>query len=314
MSSKIPIIRNVSVLCCSLLALLAGCTVTTSSSTLASTATPALPTATAIVPTTTPSPTATANAAPQAQVNFAFNEVTIPSGSQVHAQVSCPSGTTLLGGGYGINTSVSSLVQADDSYPLNATTWVIDTRQGAPETLDVHIEAECLQANFATTAQIMHASTNADGATVVATCPAGTLPSGGGYQAANGQTIASIPLSTGWKFINAGLPGGSAYAVTAYAVCVSGTPLTAHSIEQQAVSIAGNDATKGIYVACPTGTLTTGGGFDGSAALNLEGFILFGNNSGTNGPLQHPQGWGVVAENQIYATKSAPIYAVCLGY
>jgi hypothetical protein len=299
-----------SVMVASLIGLLAlaGCSLSTATVTISTT-----PTATSPAATATAAPTATVPT-PQAQVNFAFHDISVASGSTVHDQVACPSGTTLLGGGYVINTSVTSLVQADDSYPVNATTWAIDTRQGAPETLDVHVEAECLQANFTTTAQIAHSTTNADGGTVAATCPNGTIPSGGGYQAGNGTTIASIPQNNGWKYINAGLPGGSAYAVTAYAVCVSGAPLAAGSIVQQSLSIPANDATKGTYVSCPVGKLATGGGFDGSAALDLEGFILFGNNSGTNGPLQHPQGWGVFAENQIYATKSAPVYAVCLGY
>jgi hypothetical protein len=296
-----------------------GSSATTGGTTSGTSATTSTTSTTSSTTTTAQPPTATPKPAPQAQVNFAFNEVAISAGTVVHASVSCPAGTTLLGGGYGINTSQQYLIAADDSYPANATTWTIDTHQAASIALDVHVEAECLQANFATQVQIADNAASADGGSFVATCPAGTVVSGGGYRAANGTSVASEPSGNGWKYINAGLPGGSNYSVTAYAVCVSGAPLAAGTVVQAALAVpsdngGSNIVTKGTYVNCPGGDLATGGGFDGSAVVDNEGFYIIGSNSGTNGPLQHPQGWGVFAENTSYSNQPAQVYAVCLSY
>jgi hypothetical protein len=290
-------------------------TVTSTSGASSSTASTTSTMATA----TSAPPTATATPAPQAQVNFAFHEITVPAGTPIQDSVSCPTGTELLGGGYVINTSQNYLVTANDSYPTSATTWTIDTAQGASIPLDVHVEAECLQANFTVQSQIASQANTADGGSVVATCPSGSIVSGGGYHAANGVTITSEPSGNGWKYGNAGPPGGSNYTFTAYAICVSGAPLAADTIKQTALVVPSdnggtNVVTKGTYLNCPANDLATGGGFDGSAVVDFEGFYIFGSNSGTNGPLQHPQGWGIFAENVSYSSQAAQVFAVCLKY
>ncbi len=302
-----------------LLALCTGCsttstpTTTTSSNTSSTTTVATVTISTAIPASATP----TSPPAPQAQVDFAFHEITVAAGQTISDSVSCPTGTELLGGGYVINTSQNALIMADDSFPANGTTWTIDTRKAAGIALDVHVEAECLQANFAAQSQIASQTNNADGGTVVAPCPAGSIVSGGGYRAAGGTTITSQPSGNGWKYGNAGLPGGSAYTFTAYAVCVSGAFLAADVIRQSALSVPSTNGgsqvvIKGTYLSCPAHDLATGGGFDGSAVVDNEGFYLIGVNSGTNGPLQHPQGWGISAENTSYSSQPVQVFAVCL--
>ncbi|HKD75595.1 MAG TPA: hypothetical protein VKB76_08880, partial [Ktedonobacterales bacterium] len=129
--------------------------------------------------------TATPKSAAQVQVTQAVNSLSIANSSASDGSVTatCPSGTVLLGGGYsftGDDNAKQSFMLA--SYPAGTNTWTVtETNPQAGGAMTLYAYAECLKASFNVTTQIQSATSGSNG-TGTASCPGGTILTGGGFK------------------------------------------------------------------------------------------------------------------------------------
>jgi len=203
----------------------------TAQATSASTAAPATPAATstpvatrtpAPTPTATrpPTPTPTATLAPfSGKIIRVVNSVPWLTG---RVSVSCPAGTTMVGGGVDNGYGTSDYINVLSSYPSSSNTWTVI---GPASTVSYTLSAvaDCLQSSTAVTTNIIQftaptSSYSTGGGPVEIydrSCPSGVV-TGGGYDVNGGYVIDSHPDgANGW--ISSSMRSG----MTAYMICAS---------------------------------------------------------------------------------------------
>jgi hypothetical protein len=203
----------------------------------------------------------------------------------ISATANCPSGTTLLSGGYELSGGTDAdIAQILDNRPATASSWTAAAGSvvGGPFILTVY--ANCLQAPFAVVTQIISAPVDVpvDGQyhDASAACPGDAQVSGGGFTSAEGvasgpQVNASLPLigvgtsphARAWdiQILRTQDPTPS----TVYAVCVISPQMSEASVTaRQAVSPTSGPLT----VQCASGQLLIGGGF----AMDTDGANVSG--------------------------------------
>lgn len=235
------------------------------------TATSLPPTATPMPPTPTPvPPTATPTPAREAHVQRVTNSaVTTNVFSNDHLVAACPAGTTIVSGGYNLaiapGSQVSGVAQVNPNqdYPANTASWTVDfPYPGAGYVLTAY--ADCLQTNFPVSVTIARGHSFVNGH-IVATCPAGSTLSGGGWESTFTNPILgeSAPSGNGWRIDAYAVTDGN--QMTADAVCASGSLAAgANGSATQRVPLnpGGQTPPPPIDVAagCPAGQILTGGG------------------------------------------------------
>jgi hypothetical protein len=150
--------------------------------------------------------------------------------------------------------------------------------------------------------QVLQQITVAAGAStgVTASCPAGSVVTGGGWASNSAGTLDvynSSQSGNGWQ-VYARNTSGSGQLLNAYAICLSGTSGTTTSQGSQATIAAG--AHNGLTKLCSSGVVT-GGGF----AKNI-GEALY--NTSPNG-----NGWSSYAYNSTGSNLLLNTYATCLN-
>jgi hypothetical protein len=133
----------------------------------------------------------------------------------------------------------------------------------------------------------------------VVACPSGTVLTGGGYAGNTNLFVYNSSASgNGWQVYAKNL-SGSGQLLNAYAICLSNTSGTSQQVYGQVTAPASGigHAT----IACPSGSVVTGGGFAGNNNL----FVY---NTSTNG-----NGWGVYAQNTSGSDQLLNAYAICLS-
>ena len=234
--------------------------VATATDTPAATATPR-PTPTATRP---PAPTPTATATPfSGKITRVVNSVPWLTGS---VSVSCPAGTTMVGGGEDNGYGTSGYIGVQSSYPSDSNTWhVIGPTSTVSYTLSA--VADCLQSPTPVTTTIITltsptSSYSSGGGPVQVydvRCPSGVV-TGGGYDVNIGADIVdSHPDgSNGW--VTSSMRGG----LTAYAICAS-APLKERVVNQTVTYplYAGSGAVPVVLttLSCPSGYAPLSGGF-----------------------------------------------------
>jgi hypothetical protein len=264
-------------------------------------------TTTAIATATLP-PTATATSAPTAQASViavTSSIVTVGANSSGSATASCPSGEPLLGGGFIVeegndNTGISP----DDSYPSSSSTWKV-TASTLANSMDVRAIAVCLKANFTVTMQT--AQTSNGGGTTTATCPSGSVVTGGGFTSGGGTNAASQPKGNAWQVVTGITFGGSANP-TAYARCAT-QGLKAAGIKTKSKT-APNGSTVSNGAACSSGQYPVGGGYNGYLPGSDSFWRVFLNSPDT-GQGTVSSGWqGEVASGEP-SNPSFTISSIC---
>jgi hypothetical protein len=133
----------------------------------------------------------------------------------------------------------------------------------------------------------------------VATCPSGSIVTGGGYAASSSLLVySSFSSSNGWKTAAQNL-SASPLALNAYAECLSNTSGTTEQVYSQTTAPASGAGH--IVVNCPSGSVVTGGGFISNPHL-----LVFSNSATGNG-------WEVDAQNQSSSNQLVNAYAICLS-
>jgi hypothetical protein len=144
---------------------------------------------------------------------------------------------------------------------------------------------------------------------VTAACPAGTAVTGGGYSSANSWQIDSYLVQyvklnvtsshaegNGWTARGTNY-GDMAVALTVYAICLNDSAATTAAVKKELTV----DATLSsrVVVACPEGSVLTGGGYDSGGMFVKEN-------------IPTDKGWQVAVTNGGNAEQTYSAYAVCL--
>lgn len=130
-------------------------------------------------------------------------------------------------------------------------------------------------------------------------CPAGSVVTGGGF-ALNNNMVAYTHSQDGnsWTAY-AKNNGGTSGLLNSYAVCLYASMGTTSMVWSQVTVTAGNNGNA--VVACPAGSVVTGGGYASNSNLLVYNSSLSGN------------GWQVYANNPTGASILLNSYATCLS-
>jgi hypothetical protein len=202
--------------------------------------------------------------------------VTAPGMETAEADATCPAGELLTGGGYTITGSATDWRIYLDA-PINTSTWTVEPINFSANPLTFTSYAICAMDAPGSTA-ISHYTTNIvdDNVSVAtnqtgeadATCPAGQLLTGGGYDVYNVSPNWSIysnsPLSTDtWNVqIDNEVPLSTTF--DSFAVCLAkanSTPITKLAVTTVFASgTAPASGTQAVDISCGPNSLMTGGG------------------------------------------------------
>jgi hypothetical protein len=213
----------------------------------------------------------------------------LDAGGSATAIASCPADQRMLSGGYVIEHA-SGDMRVAESYPSGANTWTVtaNNNTGTAATLDADIN--CVRVDLASAQTVVPAPTSvivpagAGATTTVVACPAGLVPTGGGFRLApagsasvggarflagalpgvalsgapSAAILASQPEAGGWQVAAASLY--TPFTASAYAVCWNAQHWSTISADGSVPAGASAQADAG-FERCPTGTTLTGGGF-----------------------------------------------------
>jgi hypothetical protein len=212
-----------------------------------------------------------------------YNQVSVASGSTGSSYIACPAGTKLTGGGFALNESMVAYTHSADSNG-----WTAYAKMNGPS-------------SAGTTSQIytqvsIPAGNNGN---ALATCPAGSVVTGGGFgSSADIIVYTSVMTGNGWQ-VYANNPTGVSKLLNSYAICLAGTTGTTSLVyAQKSIAAGGYDGT---MVACPAGTVLTGGGFAGSTSLWVYNTSMGSSTS-----------WEAYAKNISGSSALLNAYGICL--
>jgi hypothetical protein len=236
---------------------------------------------------------------------------------------SCPTGTTVLGGGFDSTGPVAASAPGEPgtewphyTFGEDESGWVVrDAPDGSPNTINIYAICADEPADY----EIVQSSDMSfgDGGWGGWSCPTGTTVLGGGFDS-TGPVAASAPGEpgtewphytfgedeTGWVVRDA--PDGSPNTINIYAICAD-EPADYEVVSSGPMSF--SDGGWGGW-SCPTGTTVLGGGFDstGPVAASAPG------EPGTEWPHytfgEDETGW-VVRDAPDGSPNTINIYAIC---
>jgi hypothetical protein len=259
-------------------------------------------------PTETPLPTETSlpTLPPPAVAPFTkyvISQVNVAAGNTGAAIATCPSDSIVVGGGYAANHTVTFYTQ----YKYG-NGWRGDAKNNDSSSQQITVFAVCLYGVPGASVTQVHAQatvTPGDKEQAVATCPAGSVATGGGFHAYPDGSLRvynSSKADSGegwqsWAYNNS----GSNKTHHAYAMCLSGTGGSTTDV-LKSVDIPASSTGYGIPT-CGSGSLVTGGGFAAQDDLLIYS---------TSGPYSDDE-WRVYAKN-TYASDDRLLfaYAICL--
>lgn len=245
-------------------------------------------------PTNKPTNTPTT---PPVSVEQIYEQISLNAGSTENTTVNCPAGSVVTSGGYEANTGVRVWHSTK-----NGNGWRIYATNTAGSSNLLNVYATCLSNSGGTTdIQVTQDYIDANTQTnIVAPCPAGTIVTGGGWVIGSDDVVEiynSSKLDNGWE-IYVNNTGGGTPQINAYAICLSGVSGSSDAVNNIGNNIPANDNAH-IEMACPSGSVVTGGGF----ATNLGVTVYNSTKSGN--------GWQLYARNPTGSSQLLTGYAVC---
>jgi hypothetical protein len=226
--------------------------------------------------------------------------VHVPNGDTNYTKATCPSGKVVVGGGFSTGGGKLNLYQ---SHP-HENGWEIFAKNNGSPSDSMNAFAECLAYGSSVSTSWFSQSDTAPGfgnGHAQVTCPAGTIMTGGGFDAgSNMRVFNSSPFGNGWQMsaYNGSLISGT---VKAYAFCLSGTTGSSTNISAS-VNVAPHSS-GGTIVTCPSGKLATGGGFALSGPMQI-----YLNNRGSSSLT-----WNADADNNSGGTEHMTVFGICLS-
>lgn len=154
----------------------------------------------------------------------ATNSAVAATGTQSAVQVSCPANTVIIGGG-ALSHSFSTGVTINSIHPLGGSTWWANMNNTDATDSNFTAYAICrptLKGYSVQSGTVMNTTPGTE-ANATASCPALTVPIGGGgvstsYDTAVGMN-SSYPTSTGWSLYENNGTASEWADILAYAIC-----------------------------------------------------------------------------------------------
>jgi hypothetical protein len=204
--------------------------------------------------------------APQPSASLAIRSdarTTYAAYGTLSVSASCHAGEQMVSGGYYI-TSADHGYSPYANYPSGPNAWTATVKAVGPSSFTLQTYVGCLKANYPLATKIVTADVDvAKGSsqTATATCPAGSVVTGGGFtlSAPVGVASATAPVSGlgGWKVV---ATAGDALKATSYAMCATRNLAVAPESTLQFNIFSQNDSEQSI--ACKSaGQWLLGGGY-----------------------------------------------------
>ena len=230
-----------------------------------------------------------------------YEQSSIPAGDTGYTEVSCPSGSLAVGGGFAAS---SSLVVYNSSPRPGG--WIAYARNNSASSKLLNAYAICLYNTGGSISRVSNSTVVPAGgnAQATATCPSGSIVTGGGF-ASNSSShwvYATLKGGSGWSTW-AHNTSGVDRAINTYAVCLSDVSASTSQVFAQSW-ISGNSSAGG-EVVCPANTLVTGGGY-------YLGTGLVAYNSSMKG--SDDSRWNAFARNSTATPRLLNTYATCLSF
>jgi hypothetical protein len=137
-------------------------------------------------------------------------------------------------------------------------------------------------------------------ASATATCPSGSVVTGGGFATSGHDMFVKTMNKSGNGWIVYGVNQlGSSQLLNAYAICFHNSGGTTSQVYKQVSAGAGSNGHA--TVACPAGSVVTGGGYASNDQFTVYNSSISGN------------GWQVYAHNNSGSSQLLNAYAICLA-
>jgi hypothetical protein len=224
--------------------------------------------------------------------------VSTPAGGTMSTTAACPAGTVVTGGGFSVNPGMHLYTQAK-----NGNGWAAVVKNNLATAQNLTVYAICLTyPSVSTTMTSASQSVVGHGTgNITAGCPGGSVVTGGGFTGKpDGSlwTYLSAQNGNGWS-VSAKNSAVGSQSYDAYAVCLSGAPLTTSTLTGYKDLAPG--ATGLGEVVCPAGQVITGGGWSLNDDLTVFAALM---SSGK---------WRVYAKNNGTHTRTLQARGVCLS-
>ncbi|MGN6377474.1 MAG: hypothetical protein ACTHNU_00835 [Gaiellales bacterium] len=123
------------------------------------------------------------------------NQMNAPQGAQTRGSAQCPTGTVPLGGGV-VVSSTSTLASVSASFP-EGPFWVgiVTNDSGADTTFQIEVECAKRPPGYTVIQSAIVRSPDTLQASVLATCPSGTRPLGGGGETTSPSVFENMSSS-----------------------------------------------------------------------------------------------------------------------
>jgi hypothetical protein len=226
--------------------------------------------------------------------------VSTPAGGTMSTTAVCPDGTVVTGGGFMVNVGMHVYTQAK-----NGNGWAVVVKNNLGTAQNLTVYAICLTLPSVSSTQVPAAANAAGGGGLgkaKADCPAGSVVTGGGYTGkADGSlwTYFARQVGNSWEVSAVNNAAGN-QSFDVYAVCLtSATPVTTATFDGNKDLAPG--ATGFAEIACPAGTVITGGGWRLDNDLTVFAALMSSGN------------WRVYVKNNGTHTRAFQARVTCLG-
>jgi hypothetical protein len=242
--------------------------------------------------------------AAQPYTEFALAEADLASGTTGVAIATCPSGSTVVGGGYAANMDVALYTQY--KYENG---WRGDATNNSFWTQTLSVYAVCLHNVSGASVTQVHGQVDVPSGLkgqAIATCPAGSIATGGGFFAYPDGSLrvynsSKYNIGEAWQSWAENL-SGSSKTLHAYAICLSGSGGEAASILKSAIVPPNGWAI--VLPTCDRGWLTTSGGFA------AQDYLVVVSNAG---PFRGSEWWVGARNRHLSEDRTLHAYATCLS-
>jgi hypothetical protein len=225
--------------------------------------------------------------APQPSASLAIRSdarTTYAAFGTLSVSASCRAGEQMVSGGYYI-ISADHGYSPYANYPSGPNTWTVVVKAAGPSSFTLQTYVGCLKANYPLATKIVTANVDvAKGAsqTDTATCPAGSVVTGGGFtlSAPVGVASTTAPVSGlgGWTMVATG--SGDALQATSYALCATRNLAVAPDVTLQFNIFNQNDSGQQSISCQGADQLLLGGGYSNNDD-SANGKIAFELNAAT---------------------------------
>jgi len=233
--------------------------------------------------------------------NQVFNQVSVAASSEGNSAMACPGTSVVTSGGFAVWDN-SMFVKTQF---LDGNSWKVYAVNQYSTSQTLNIYATCLYNSGGTTSQVLAQVSTPSGAIghAVATCPAGSVVTGGGYASSPDLTVHNSTMSgNGWQ-VYARNNSITSETLNAYAICLAGTSATSSQVVSHQM-IAGG-VIGGTEATCPSGSLLSGGGFATSSNMPIYNSSMKSGDSET---------WMTYATNLGGGSQQLNSYAICLTF